>query len=156
MEMYVTSSTTFKSPQNRSNLLAGSCGTRCGGKPSGIKRNPKVIMEDEGDFYLIEDIYPSSQTFRMTVESGETMRGVYYAEDKSSYIFLNRHENIEDVMSTCNHEALHAAIFQVIEWEYLEMLNDEITEKWSIKGNNNFKEHNAIRIMLWAPEYFGE
>ena len=29
-------------------------------------------------------------------------------------------------------------------------------EKHSIKGNNNLKEHNAIRVMLMAEEYFGE
>lgn len=114
-------------------------------------------MEDEGDVYVVEEEYPSFQTFKSTVESGETMRGVFYGEDKSSYIFLNRHENIwGDLISTCKHESIHSAIWQIIEWEYIEMWNDELTEKWSIKGNNNLKEHNAIRIMLSPEEYFGE
>lgn len=136
--------------------MSNNCGTRCGVKPNNRKYNPKVIMEDIGDIYVEEVQYPSHQTFKITTESGETFRGVFYTEDKSSYVFLNRHENIEDILSTCEHEALHAAIYQCMEWEFEEMWNDTLTEKWSIKGNNNLKEHNAIRVMLQEQEYFGE
>ncbi len=133
-----------------------SCGTRCGGKPTSVRKNPRVITENEGEVYLIDEEYPSHQTFKLFVESGETMRGVFYGEDKSSYVFLNRHENVEDIISTCVHEGLHAAIWTIVEWEYIEILNGYLIEKHSIKGNNNLKEHNAIRVMLMAEEYFGE
>lgn len=133
-----------------------SCGTKCGGKPHNTKYKPKLILEDEGDIYVSEEDYPSFQTFKCVTESGETFRGVFYGEDKSSYVFLNRHENIEDVISTSIHESIHTAIWQVMEWEWIEMWNDDLTEKWSIKGNNNLKEHNAIKIMLMVEEYFGE
>ena len=89
-------------------------------------------------------------------DPGETYRGVFYPEDKSNYVFLNRHENIADIISTSIHESLHAAIYQCMEWEWTEIWNDELTEKWSVKGNNGLKEHNAIRVMLFAEEYFGD
>ncbi|UVF62473.1 hypothetical protein [Nitrososphaeria virus YSH_922147] len=133
-----------------------SCGTKCGGKPHNNRYKPKVILEEKGDIYIQEEEYPSFQSFQVVTESGETFRGVFYSEDKSSYVYLNRHENIADIISTCNHEALHASIWQIIEWEFDEMWNDNLTEKWSIKGNNNRKEHNAIRVMLMPEEYFGE
>ena len=136
--------------------MVNNCGTKCGNKPHNIKYNPKIIMEDLGDIYVQEEEYPSYQTFKCVTESGETFRGVFYGEDKSSYVFLNRHENIFDIISTCNHESLHASIWQIMEWELNEMWNDTLTEKWSIKGNNNLKEHNAIRVMIMPEEYFGE
>ena len=136
--------------------MSGSCGTSCGGKPHNTKYNPKIIMENKGDVYISNEEYPSYQTFIPTTESGETFRGVFYGEDKSSYVFLNRHESVCDLISTCNHEAIHAAVWQIIEWELIEMFNDDLTEKWTIKGNNNRKEHNAIRVLLMPEEYFGE
>ena len=131
------------------------CGTKCGGKPHKIKRHPKPILEDEGDFYLIEPEYPSHQTFTITPQLGDPYRGIFYADDKQSYIHCGRHEVIEDIISTAEHEALHAAIWQCIEWEFEDMWNNDLIEKWSIKTNDR-KEHNAIRIMLMEQEYFSE
>ena len=113
-------------------------------------------MEDEGDVYTIEVDYPSIQTFVITPQLGETFRGVFYPENKQSYVHLGRHESLEDIEKTCEHEGIHAAIYQCIDWEYEEMWNDELTKKWSLTDNNDRKEHNAIRIMLLPEEYFGE
>ena len=131
------------------------CGTKCGGKHHNIKRNPRPIMEDEGDFYLETPEYPSYQTFTITPQLGDSYRGIFYPDDKQGYVHCGRHEVLDDVLSTCEHEALHAAIWQVSEWEFEEMWNDALTEKWSLKTNDR-KEHNAIRIMLMEKEYFGE
>jgi hypothetical protein len=130
------------------------CGTRCGGRPSGSKRNPKVIMEEEGDLYVVESDWPSYQTFTIGPQPGETYRGVFYPDNKQSYVHCNRHENLEDLFSTCNHEAIHAAIWECIWEEWREMWNDNMVEKDTIKTDDR-KEHNAIRIMLMADLYFG-
>ena len=129
------------------------CGTKCGGKHHTVKRNPKPILEDEGDFYLETPEYPSHQTFTITPQLGDPYRGIFYPDDKQSYVHCGRHEVIEDILSTCEHEALHAAIWQCSEWEFEEMWNDALTEKWSLKTNDR-KEHYAIRIMLMEQEYF--
>lgn len=133
----------------------GSCGTKCGGKPSGYKKNPKPILEDEGDFYLFTPEYDSHQTFTIAPQLGESYRGVFYADNKQSYVHAGRHENIEDIISTCVHESLHAAIWECSDWEYIEMWNNELREKDIIKTDDR-KEHNAIRVMLMAEHYFGE
>ena len=131
------------------------CGTKCSNRQPRIKKIPKVIMEDEGDMYVIDVEYPSNQTFTITPQLADPYRGVFYPEDKQSYVHAGRHECIEDLISTCIHEGLHAAIFQCQEWEWEEMWNDDLTEKWTLKTNDR-KEHYAIRIMLMAEDYFGE
>jgi len=131
------------------------CGTRCGSRPKGSKKDPKMIMEDEGDFYMFTPEYDSHQDFTITPQLGETYRGVFYPEDKQSYVHVGRHENEEDIISTCVHESLHAAIYECVDWEMIEMLNAEIREKDTIKTNDR-KEHYAIRIMLMVEDYFGE
>lgn len=119
------------------------------------KYQPKKILEDEGDFYEADIDYPSYHTFTMNNQSGEILRGVYYADTKNSHTFLERHQVIEDVLSTTEHENLHAAIFQCFEWEYEELYLGNIREK-DVTRIDEREEHNIIRILLWEEEYFTE
>ncbi len=115
---------------------------------------PKMI-EEKGDFYLETPDEPSYQTWRIQNQSGEILRGVYYGDSKRSYVFLHRHENIEDVLSTSEHESIHSAIFQCIEWELDDIQAGTMLEKDSIIMDDN-EEHAMIRIALQEVEYFGE
>jgi len=119
------------------------------------KYNPKLILEAKGDFYLQTPDYPSYSTFRMFNQSGENYRGVFYADSKRNYVFCQRHENIEDVLSTTEHENIHAAIFQCVEWEIEDLADDKLIEKYTIKMDDN-EEHNMIRVAIWGEESFGE
>jgi len=119
------------------------------------KHRPKKILESEGDFYDADIDYPSYHTFSMNNQSGEILRGVFYADSKKSHTFLERHQVIEDVESTTEHENLHAAIFQCMEWEYDDLEDAKILEKDIIRMDER-QEHNMIRILLWEREYFGE
>lgn len=119
------------------------------------QHNPKIIMEDEGDFYVVEVDYPSYHTFVTNNQSGEILRGVYYADTKKGFTFLERHQVIEDILSTTEHENLHAAIFQCLEWEYDELEDMKLLEKHLTRIDER-SEHDIIRLLLWEKEYFGE
>ena len=41
---------------------------------------------------------------------GHGERGIYYPESKRIIIYLDRHECFEDILSTIQHELIHAAI----------------------------------------------
>lgn len=114
-----------------------------------------VITESDGDIYIAHVEYPNHHTFRVFNQSGETYRGVYYADSKRGYTFLHRHENIEDILSTTEHENLHAGIFQCREWEFDEIEEGKLLDKHVLRMDDN-EEHNMIRIALQEEEYFGE
>jgi hypothetical protein len=85
-------------------------------------------------------------------QSGEILRGVYYSDSKRGYTFLHRHENKKDVLSTTEHENLHAAIDQCREWEFDDLANGKMLEKDMI-FMDDMEEHNMMRIALWRDEY---
>lgn len=128
------------------------CGTKCSSR---VRKTPRVIMEGDGDFYLETSNLPSHHTFRTFNQSGEIFRGIYYADSKRGYTFLHRHEVLEDILSTTEHENIHAAIAQIREWEEDEVLNSKLTAKYELLMDDN-EEHNMIRIALQEEEYFGE
>lgn len=115
----------------------------------------KPILETDGDFYEADVDYPSYQTWRITNQSGENFRGVFYSDSKRTYVFLHRHECIEDIIATSVHESIHAGIFQCVEWEYDELEKGKLLDKYMIRMDDN-EEHNMIRIALLPEEYFGE
>lgn len=41
---------------------------------------------------------------------GHDERGIYYPESKRIVIYLDRHECLEDILSTIQHELIHAAV----------------------------------------------
>ena len=41
---------------------------------------------------------------------GHGERGIYYPESKRIVIYLDRHECLEDILSTIHHELIHAAV----------------------------------------------
>jgi len=116
------------------------------------KRLKPILENIDGDYYIADIPYPSYHTFVMNNQSGEILRGVYYADNKKGYTFLERHQVIEDVESTTEHENLHAAIFQCIEWELDDLQDGKMLDKDLFKLNDR-EEHNIIRIMLWENEY---
>jgi hypothetical protein len=115
---------------------------------------PKQILELEGDFYIATNELPSYHTFRIFNQSGEILRGVFYADSKRNYTFLHRHECIPDVYKTTEHENIHAAIETIHEWETQELIDDTMVGKFELKMDDN-EEHNMIRIALLPEEYFG-
>jgi hypothetical protein len=119
------------------------------------KKVYKPILETDGDFYIADIDYPSFQTFRLFNQSGENLRGVFYADSKRTYVFMHRHECIPDIMATSEHESLHAGIFQCMEWELDDLTEGKLLDKDCIRMDDN-EEHNMIRIALLPEEYFGE
>jgi len=115
----------------------------------------KIIEETEGDFYEAHIEYPSWQTWHIANQSGEMLRGVFYPDSKRHYVFLHRHECVEDIVATSIHESIHAGIFQCIEWEYDEMEKGMLLEKYLTRMDDT-EEHNMIRIAVMPEEYFGE
>ena len=113
---------------------------------------PKKILETEGYFYEAEIEYPTYHTFSMNNSSGEILRGVFYYDTKLGHTFLERHQVMEDIYSTTEHENLHAAILQCIEWEFDDLDKGWITEMDMVRCDER-QEHNAIRILLWEDEY---
>ena len=66
---------------------------------------------------------------------GQVDRGNYHPETDRIVIFLSPHENLEDIISTINHEYLHYCIS-----EAGEIIDEE-------------QEERIIYIMSWADEY---
>ena len=88
----------------------------------------------------------------VTINHDEPKRGVYYTENRKSYIFLKNHENLPDIYNTCRHEAEHGAIDICSNWE------DQDIEEGILKPSQGFymddrQEHIAIRYMAWAEEH---
>jgi hypothetical protein len=111
-------------------------------------------METEGDFYYADINDPSHHTFRLFNQSGEILRGVYYSDSKRSYTFLHRHENLADIISTTEHENMHAAIDQCREWEWDSLNLGEMLEADLLSMDDN-EEHSMMRVAIWGSEYGG-
>ena len=72
-------------------------------------------------------------------------RGICIPETKRVVIFLNRHENAEDIMNTMVHEAIHCCISDEEYFGDGEPLIIDIE-----------KEHEIIRQMAWFGENYDE
>jgi uncharacterized protein YjaZ len=59
--------------------------------------------------------------------------GLYYHTSKRIIVYLNKHENLTDLLSTITHECIHHCIVD-------ENLDDD-------------QEERIIHCMLWAEEY---
>ena len=70
-----------------------------------------------------------NSTFKIMGEN----HGMYYGESERIVIYLDKHENIEDLLSTITHEYLHHCVKS-------EDLDDD-------------QEERMIFVMLWAEEY---
>ena len=67
------------------------------------------------------------------------VRGVCIAETKNTIVYLDRHENLADVVSTCVHETIHQCLSDI---------DDTLLEtEWNIK-----QEHWCIQKILLAEE----
>jgi len=115
----------------------------------------KPILEEDGDFYLETPELPSHHTWRLFNQSGEILRGVFYADSKRNYTFLHRHESMEDIYKTTEHENIHAAIDLIREWEQDELMENKMSDKWETRMDDN-EEHNMIRVAVMPEFYFGE
>src|SRR6185437_8585662 len=67
------------------------------------------------------------------------LRGVYHPNSHMSYVYPVYHENIEDIISTCSHEAIHHAIMTK-DFD----IDDEVAKV------DEEQEHMIIRFMMWA------
>lgn len=103
-----------------------------------ILKNIRDYVDDS--FKCSSDISTLDQTFEI-VGKEELLRGIYYAETERSVIYLHRHEVIEDIYNTCIHEAIHHAIFSIVDSD------DEGMGSLKIDIE---QEHDIIRNMAWA------
>jgi hypothetical protein len=118
------------------------------------KKKFKIIEMDNlrvGKHDFIRDESDFQQTF-VTIVHDDPKRGVYYGNNRKSYVFLKNHENQPDIINTCTHETLHGAIDRVSTME------DEESAEGSLKEADAFFlddriEHIIIRYMLWADEF---
>lgn len=115
-------------------------------------KKPKIITESQGDVYMKQPEFPSSQTFKICNQSGENLRGCYYTDSKRNYVFLETHECIDDIYATSEHESLHSAIDICRTWEFEDVQDGKLREKHCMRMDDH-EEHNIIRIILLADEY---
>lgn len=78
------------------------------------------------------------QDFRI-ISLEDNVRGQYYPESNKSYIYLAKHECIEDIICSCVHETIHALIDQ------------EDSDEDSFRADTS-QEHWAIKQISWANE----
>lgn len=90
------------------------------------------------------------QTFKIGLNS-DSVRGIYYNTNWRSYVFLKFQESIEDVISTCVHESLHAAIDHCSTWEDDE-LEDDILEQNEAFYIDDDIEHIIIQKIMWIDD----
>lgn len=95
---------------------------------------------------------PSSheQTFVIGFH-GDAVRGMYYNSNSQSYVYLKYQENIGDVINTCVHESIHAAIDHVSSWED-EEIDDNILDEKDAFYVDDPKEHWSIQKIQWIDE----
>ncbi len=70
-----------------------------------------VIFKPEfgpnGNMIYIDSIW--SQDFRIS-NAQDRCRGVCYDESHKSYVYLDQHETVAELIDTCVHESIHMAI----------------------------------------------
>ena len=83
------------------------------------------------------------QNFRIInfQDSGEY--GVCYQETKRVWITLHRHESIDNIINTINHETLHQAIAD----ESVKGIDDDVNESAKMHGE---EEHELMKRVIWA------
>lgn len=108
-----------------------------------------TIKAGKHDFIKTTDEFTQDMA---TIVHDEQKRGVYYSNNRKSYIFLKNHENLQDIYNTGKHEAEHGAIDICSDWE------DEEIAEGRLKPQEAFflddrQEHIIIRYMAWAEEH---
>lgn len=114
------------------------CIVKRGSKKSSIYPTMQTVkFGEDGDFYTIPSNH--EQTFRIAFDD-DMVRGMYQDESERSIVYLRNHSNIEDIISTCNHEALHHAI------SYISRGGFEGRDEIDI---DTYMHHWAIRQVEW-------
>ena len=80
------------------------------------------------------------QDFKIIDQEYGQVRGICVEESRYQCVYCNRHENIEDIFSTSEHEAVHGICTD--EW-------NESSEMWDIEN-----EHIMIKNLRWIRESF--
>ena len=65
-------------------------------------------------------------------------QGTYYPDSNRCVVYLNKHESLEDITKTIDHEVFHYCV-----------------DKLDIKIDDE-QEHKAIYYLQWADEYIAE
>ena len=93
-------------------------------------------------------MYPEhEQTFQVIYHEDEK-RGIYYTSNSKSYVFLKNHGTFDDIINTCVHESIHAAIDDIDGQENDEIDEGTLAEK-DATWHNDEQEHWAIRNVMW-------
>jgi hypothetical protein len=101
------------------------------------KKEIPILFGSDGDMYIIpskfeQDFKPGTNEF--------LVRGIYHVTTQRSVVYLQGHEVIEDIISTCVHETIHHSLIDIqSDVEYEVDMDDE-------------QEHRMIRNMTWAAE----
>lgn len=78
-------------------------------------------------------------------------RGMFYENSGRSFVYLYYQESPDEVIDTCVHETIHAAIDHCSGWEDNELEEGKITEEDAFYVDD-LSEHDIIRNMMWAEE----
>jgi hypothetical protein len=100
-------------------------------------QNTDFKIGPDGDIYIIPSTF--EQDFKLGFNEF-VVRGVYHWNTERSVVYMQGHEVLEDVYSTCIHETIHHCLMQVQQdAEYEISIDDE-------------QEHRIIRNMMWAAD----
>lgn len=77
------------------------------------------------------------QDFKL-MPTEDIVRGIYENYSNKSYVFVARHETLDEIYHTSEHEDIHAVFDHIIEDDNLQV--DVSMEHW------------AIRQMMWSEE----
>ena len=92
-----------------------------------------------GNMIYLESGY--EQDFKF-VNNQTDCRGILYTETKRSFVYLGKHESLEEILDSCEHESLHCAIRHD--------LDDSDTDE--SQNMDVDEEHNLMRFMKFAKD----
>ena len=85
------------------------------------------------------------QDFRAINPQDSAEYGVTYQDRKRVWITLHRHESIENIINTINHESLHQAIRSVV----VESKNDKGEKMDEGENMDMEEEHELMKRVIW-------
>jgi hypothetical protein len=90
-----------------------------------------------------------TQDFRAFNLQDSAEYGVTYSATKQVWITLHRHESMENIINTVNHEALHQAIREDI-IEIKDRVGDVKIKMDESENMDGEQEHELMKRVIWA------
>jgi len=110
----------------------------------------KSIREDKDYDVFIADKDSEQDYYQdFKINPDEILRGIYHGDSDVSTIFLKRHASLTEILTTSEHEDIHAAISHIL----AEEREEDYLSSNDLTRIDVDMEHKIIPIIQWIDDY---